>query len=359
MTTPGMPGIAPVSRSSSDGLVAAVIATVSPSQPSPLVIHTTWTTRRSLRACPGVNSACASALAGRPWTARGRRRGRGARRGRRAPPGTRGGARRCRAGAIRRARPVTSPASARRASAWDTDGRSAPTSWPSRRWVSGSEMRMPPGSTFPQRAPRCQSSSARRTSSRGWQAIARWTSRSLARLPARRRRASRICGHGRMRSAKPASSIATRPGRSTCHFAERCEQLVGARVPRLQQVARAHELGRGAVADLDVDRDRAVEQQQPWGRRSRRGPLRGIAVADLDLEHDDGRHLADDHAHADVELLGEVGVGVEQVAVGGSWPLPRALDGLLDVVGEHEAAPSSHRCQVPSATAPTGCRRCR
>ena len=43
MTTPGIPGIAPVSSSSSDGLVAAVSAMVSPSQPSPLVIQMTCT----------------------------------------------------------------------------------------------------------------------------------------------------------------------------------------------------------------------------------------------------------------------------------------------------------------------------
>jgi hypothetical protein len=44
---PGMPGIAPVSRSSSEGLVAAVIEIVSPSQLRPPVIQITCTSRRS------------------------------------------------------------------------------------------------------------------------------------------------------------------------------------------------------------------------------------------------------------------------------------------------------------------------
>ncbi len=45
-----MPGITPRHRSSRLGLVALVIATVSPSQLSPEVSHTTCTTRLSERA---------------------------------------------------------------------------------------------------------------------------------------------------------------------------------------------------------------------------------------------------------------------------------------------------------------------
>ncbi len=41
-TTLGMPGMIPRMMSSSDGLVADVIATESPSQLSPLVIQMTW-----------------------------------------------------------------------------------------------------------------------------------------------------------------------------------------------------------------------------------------------------------------------------------------------------------------------------
>src|SRR5215471_10473306 len=55
----GIPGITPRIRSSSDGLVADVIATESPSQESPVVIHTTWAVIASFSCCPGTNSTVA------------------------------------------------------------------------------------------------------------------------------------------------------------------------------------------------------------------------------------------------------------------------------------------------------------
>src|SRR5580704_6098860 len=51
MTTFGMPGIACRTRSSRLGLVAAVIATESPSQLSPVVIHRTWAVTASVFLC--------------------------------------------------------------------------------------------------------------------------------------------------------------------------------------------------------------------------------------------------------------------------------------------------------------------
>ena len=65
----------------------------------------------------------------------------------------------------------------------------------------------------------------------------------------------------------------------------------------------------------------------------------GSVLAERDLEDHDGRHLARDDAHAQVELLGEVGVGVEQVAVRGlrAQPLPH---GALLACGD----PCSCRC---------------
>ena len=60
-TIGGMPGSAPRSRSSRLGLVAAVIATESPSHPSPLVIHSTLTGRRWAAAAlrRGLSLSCA------------------------------------------------------------------------------------------------------------------------------------------------------------------------------------------------------------------------------------------------------------------------------------------------------------
>ena len=95
------------------------------------------------------------------------------------------------------------------------------------------------------------------------------------------------------------------------------EQVVAGRRRGLQQVAGAHELGGGPVADLHLHGDDAVEQQQAQAAHPGLQPLGREVLADRDLEDHDGRHLARDHAHAQVELLGEVGVGVEQVAVRG------------------------------------------
>ena len=93
---------------------------------------------------------------------------------------------------------------ARQASACETDGRSAPTSRP--RSLVGQRQRQggcPPARYPP--PPRRQgatASRARRTSSRGWEAIARWTLKSCATggAPARRSSACMICGQGRTRS---------------------------------------------------------------------------------------------------------------------------------------------------------------
>jgi hypothetical protein len=56
-------------------------------------------------------------------------------------------------------------------------------------------------------------------------------------------------------------------------------------------------------------------------------------LADGDLEDDDRRHLARHHAHAQVELLGQIGVGVEQITVGGprSAPLAHAAGSLCEL----------------------------
>ena len=94
------------------------------------------------------------------------------------------------------------------------------------------------------------------------------------------------------------------------------EQVVSGRRRSLKEVAGARELGGGPVADLHLHGDDAVQQQEAQAARAGLQPLGRGVLADGDLEHHDGRHLARDDAHAQVELLGEVCVGVEQVAVG-------------------------------------------
>ena len=169
---------------------------------------------------------------------------------------------------------VTSPACESRVRAWETDGRSAPTSRPSNRCVSGSARRMPPGSTRPQRPARCQSSSVIRTSRRGCEVIARWTSRSAVRAQARASRACEICGQGLTRSANASSSRARRAGTSAFQVELALEQVVGARGERLQHVAVADDLRGGAVAHAHVDAEHAVEDR---ARRARGRPGRSSA----------------------------------------------------------------------------------
>ena len=59
MTTRGMPGMIPRMMSSSDGFVAEVIATESPSQPRPEVIQMTWAVTASVGVLVGTNSTVA------------------------------------------------------------------------------------------------------------------------------------------------------------------------------------------------------------------------------------------------------------------------------------------------------------
>ena len=56
ITTLGMPGMTPWTMSSRLGLVAEVIATESPSQPSPVVIQITWAVTASVACWLGTNS---------------------------------------------------------------------------------------------------------------------------------------------------------------------------------------------------------------------------------------------------------------------------------------------------------------
>ena len=213
---------------------------------------------------------------------------------------------------------------------------------------------------LPQRAARCHSSSARRTSRRGCEAIARWTSRSPARLAARRSRARTICGHGRTRSAKAGVEHGDAAGDE--RRASRGSTRAGRRRagPRVEQVARAHELGGRPIADLDVDREHSFEQKQARAAGAGRRPAERDAVADPDLEHDDGRHLAATMRIRMSNSCGEVGIGVEQVAVRGAAGRRRSRSTCCSGPGETIDArgPSSHRLQASSRPAVWSCAMC-
>ncbi len=124
-----------------------------------------------------------------------------------------------------------------------------------------------------------------------------------------------ICGHGRTRSAKSPSSTASRVGRKRPPAARAHEQLIRRGTERLEQIAGADQLGRRAAADADLDREQAVEDQQPGALPRGLEPRREVARADRDLEHPGGRELPGGDPRADVEFLGQLVVGVEQVGV--------------------------------------------
>jgi hypothetical protein len=96
----------------------------------------------------------------------------------------------------------------------------------------------------------------------------------------------------------------------------------------LQQVAGADQLGRGAVDDAHVGGHHAVQDQQPQPPGAAAEARPQLARPGRDLDHLGGRDLARDHAHAQVELVGEIGVRIEQVAVGRRRPaLPHRTRG--------------------------------
>ncbi len=84
---------------------------------------------------------------------------------------------------------------------------------------------------------------------------------------------------------------------------------------RLQQIAASHQLGDRPVGDARVDRDEAVEDQQAGPVPDGREPRLEVALAGVRFEHPRRRELARREARADVELLGEIVVGIEQIGV--------------------------------------------
>ena len=175
---------------------------------------------------------------------------------------------------------VTSPACESRVRACETDGRSAPTSRPSSRCVSGSARRMPPGSTRPQRPARCQSSSVSRTSRRGCEVIARWTSRSAARVQARESSAREICGHGltALRERLVEQGEARRhqrvPGRARARAGRRRAAASGCRTSPSPTISVAV---RSPTRHVDAERAVDDEHARPvadLGRSSARGRSR-------------------------------------------------------------------------------------
>ena len=215
----------------------------------------------------------------------------------RARPGAR---RACRAGASSPAWPVTRPA-CRQPRERVRDRRPLGADEPAEQPVGERQRRggCRPARRGPSARRGASSSSVRRTSSRGWHVIARCTLEiaGAPRRPAAEQRVRDLrprphplgerlveqrepCRHER-----PPAPICARAGR-------RCR-----RSQRLQQVARADELGGGAVADARVDREHAVEHEHPEPvagsaanhARESHSPAGGV-------EHARGRHLAGDDA---------------------------------------------------------------
>ena len=209
------------------------------------------------------------------------------------------------------------PPCARRASACETEGRSAPTSRPSRRCVSGSARRMPPGSTRPQRPARCQSSSVSRTSRRGCERD-RALHVQIAGARARRARSSacEICGHGldalgeRVVEQREARRHERVPGRRRARAGRRRAPASGCSTspsPTISVAVRSPT----RTSTLSAPSITSTPGPVPTSAKQRE---RSQSPAGVD--EDDGRHdLAGDQAHAQVELGGEVVVEVEQVAV--------------------------------------------
>jgi hypothetical protein len=80
----------------------------------------------------------------------------------------------------------------------------------------------------------------------------------------------------------------------------------------LEQVACAQQLGRDPVADPSLERDQPVEDEQARPVSDCGKPGREVVVAGLGVESACGGDLAGWDAGADIELRGEVIVGVEQ-----------------------------------------------
>ena len=176
---------------------------------------------------------------------------------------------------------------------------------------------MPPGSTRPQRAARCHSSSVSRTSSRGWHAIARCRLRSPARRPgAAQKHAARSAATAApaRRKRRRAARTATAPACGT--RTARSSRSSGPRSHGCSRSPAPSELGRDPVADLGC-RPRA--RRRSPARRTRAPVAANQAAASCTptwaSDHHRRRDLARDEAHAQVELRGQVVVEVEQVPV--------------------------------------------
>ncbi len=126
----------------------------------------------------------------------------------------------------------------------------------------------------------------------------------------RRARSAARAAHARRNRRRAARSgwgaAPARPPRSS--------SVVDAPAQRLEQVAGAEQLGDRAIDDAGVDDDQAVEEQEPRAAAGGVEPRPKVARAGPGLEHPGRRQLASGDAHAHVELLGQVVVGVEDVA---------------------------------------------
>src|SRR5581483_8489152 len=125
------------------------------------------------------------------------------------------------------------------------------------------------------------------------------------------------------------------------------EQIVGNQVRGLKEIARTHELGRDPVAGAGLEHDQSVEHQQARALPRDREPWTRIALTDSELDELRGGELPSGDATAEVQLLGEPVVGVQDIreqrtrprwtwpGAGPSRPLQRPMLGAPSVRASH------------------------
>ena len=95
------------------------------------------------------------------------------------------------------------------------------------------------------------------------------------------------------------------------------EDLIGGMDVGLQQIPGADQLGRRARADLDVEGDQPIEQQQAEAGMGIGEDGAEVAFADLRVHDPDRRALSRAQPRPDIELPRQIVVGIEQIRLDG------------------------------------------
>ncbi len=102
------------------------------------------------------------------------------------------------------------------------------------------------------------------------------------------------------------------------------EDDVAVALPRAEQVAIADQLARRAAADLGVQLDHALHDQEPQAPRHLRQQRLEVELAGREAAHPGRGGRAGGHPHSHVEARGELLIEIEQILVakrGGRWAL--------------------------------------